>query len=285
MKKIFCIILCAMLMLPLSIQTQAYGGMFTFFQEKPTGTHYGLYKCDNVLYKYDESGKNYKKYSGFTTTKSGAKRYYVTGHACKGWRKIDGKWYFFKFSDGTAATGTQAVGGRKYYFNSDGTWSGKRSKSAAYPSDFSIKYVISNMDCCDETILVDAKSRTLSHTDEDGNVTTKKLSKADIQAFYSMVKESGAADIKSTVSGFFIENNYLLTGYAPAVGEGEDESDDPADIDYWWTDPEIYKLEITMDEETYSVRGDDTAFLFAFKDKTAEKFCQLLWFLNDYVNS
>lgn len=269
-------------MLPLSIQTWAYEGMFTLYQVKPTGTHYGLIKYDNVLYKYDESGENYKKYSGFTTTKSGAKRYYVTGHACKGWRKIDGKWYYFKFSDGAAATGTQVIGGKKYHFNSDGTWSGKRSRSAACPSDFSIKYTINNMDSNDVNVLVDAKSRKFTYTDWDGKVTTKKMSSADVQVFYSMVKDCGITDIKATVSGFFIENNYLLTGYTPAVGEGEDEPDDPADIDYLWTDPEIYDLEITMDGESYSVRGDDTAFLFAFKDKTAEKYCQLLWFINDY---
>ena len=84
-----------------------------------------------VLYKYDNDGAGYSKYSGFTKTKSGGKRYYVTGHACKGWRKIDGEWYYFRFSDGIAATGTEVIGGKKYYFNSDGTWSGKRSRTAA----------------------------------------------------------------------------------------------------------------------------------------------------------
>lgn len=269
-------------MLPLSVQAQAYGGMFSLYQEKPTGTHYGFYKLDNVLYKYDNDGVSFSKYSGFTKTKSGGKRYYVTGHVCKGWRKIDGKWYYFKFSDGTAATGTELIGGKKYYFNSDGTWSGKRSRSAAYPSDFSIKYTVSNMDSGGETVLVDAKNRTFTYTDEDGKVTAKKISKADIQAFYSMVLESGAADIKTEVSGFFIENNCLLTGYTPPVGDGEDEPDDPADTDYLWSDPETYRLEITMNGARYSVSGDDTAFLFAFTDKTAEKFCQLLWFIGDH---
>lgn len=272
-------------MLPLSVQAQAYGGMFTLFQEKPTETHYGFYKHDNVLYKYDNDGAGYSKYSGFTKTKSGGKRYYVTGHACKDWRKIDGEWYYFRFSDGIAATGTEVIGGKKYYFNSDGTWSGKRSRTAAYPSDFSIKYTIGNMDSDGEMVLVDAKSRTCSFTDEDGKVTTKKMSKADIQAFYSMVIESGVADIKTAVNGFFIENNSLLTGYTPHAGDGEDEPDDPADTNYWWSDPETYQLEITMNGESYSVRGDDTAFLFAFTDKTAEKFCQLLWFINDYIDA
>ncbi|MCI5945492.1 MAG: hypothetical protein MRZ39_01140 [Oscillospiraceae bacterium] len=285
MKRFLCVILCLVLMLPLSVQAQAYGGMFTLFQEKPTETHYGFYKHDNVLYKYDNDGAGYSKYSGFTKTKSGGKRYYVTGHACKGWRKIDGEWYYFRFSDGIAATGTEVIGGKKYYFNSDGTWSGKRSRTAAYPSDFSIKYTIGNMDSDGEMVLVDAKSRTCSFTDEDGKVTTKKMSKADIQAFYSMVIESGVADIKTAVNGFFIENNSLLTGYTPPAGDGEDEPDDPADTDYWWSDPETYQLEITMNGESYSVRGDDTAFLFAFTDKTAEKFCQLLWFINDYIDA
>lgn len=282
MKKIVCVVLSLALMFPLAVQTQAYGGMFSLYQEKPTGTHYGFYKFDNVLYSYDKDGVSYRKYSGFTKTKNGGRRYYVTGHACKGWRRIDGKWYYFKFSDGTAATGVQLIGGKKYYFNSDGTWNGKRSRSAACPSDFSIKYTITNMDSNDVNYLVDAKSKTFRSTDEDGNVKTKKLSKADIQAFYSMVMESGVTEIKTTVSGFFIENNYLLTGYTPPVNDGEDEPDDPADTDYLWSDPEIYQLEITMDGESYSVRGDDTAFLFAFTDKIAEKFCQLLWLIDDY---
>lgn len=279
---VFIIIL---LMFPYTINAGAYSGTFMLFQKAPSGKHYGLYNYDNVMYLYDKSGENYEKYTGFAKTKNGDRRYYVTGHICKGWRKIGEKWYYFDYSKGNAATGAKIIGGKKYVFNSDGSWSGKRSKSAAYPSDFSVKLTFSGMDG-KTSYLIDGKSKTLKITADDGAVTTKKMSKADIQAFYSMISDSGITDIKAPVSGFYIENNYLLTGYTPPVYENEeDEPDDPADTDYWWTDPEILSFEITSGGESYSIIGDDTAFLFAFTDKVASGFCNTIWMFTDYVAS
>ncbi|MGN0603613.1 MAG: hypothetical protein ACI4I2_06515 [Oscillospiraceae bacterium] len=259
----------------------AYSGTFILYQEKPSGKHYGLYKHDNVMYLYDKSGENYKRYTGFTKTQKGNKRYYVTGDLCKGWRKIDGKWYYFDHSNGNAATGTKTIGGKKYIFNSDGSWSGKRSRSAAYPSDFFVEFRRSNMDSTD-FYYIDGKNKTLEIKHDDGTVTSRKMSAADVQAFYSMIIDSGITDIKAPISGFYIENNYLLTGYTPPAYEGEDEADDPADCDYAWTDPEKYRFDITCGGKSFAVSGDDTAFLFLYSDETASRFCHAICSIYDY---
>lgn len=286
MKKIILTLLCIVLaILSFNSEICAYSGTHNLFHKSPEGSHIGLYKCDDILYYYPEYGKEYKKYTGWVRTAGGKRRYYVTGDICKGWRKIKGKWYYFDYSNGNAVTGTHIIGGKKYVFNNDCSWSGKRSKSAKYPSDFSLKFKRIDMEGY-TSYLIDGKSKTLKITNRNGDTATKKMSTADVQVFYSMILDSGATNIKAPVSGFYIENDYLLTGYVPPVYEVEDdegESDDPADIDYWWTDPEEYNLEINYNGENYVITGDDTSFLFAYSDNTTTRFCHMIWMFFDYV--
>lgn len=285
MKKLLSIILGLVFALSFcNIGSSAYSGTFKLYEEMPSGEHYGLYKHDNVMYLYEKDGITCKRYTEFTKNQKGTRRHYVTGHICKGWRKIDGKWFYLDYSDGNAAVGTKVIAGKKYIFNKDGSWTGKRSSSTTYPSNFSIKLTIRDMDSSSE-FLIDGTSRTLKITAEDDTTAAKKISSAHIQAFYSMISVSEISGIKSPVSGFYVENSYLSTGYVSPAYEDGDEPDDPADTDYLWTDPQRYILEIVCGDESYVVTGDDTAFLFAFTDKTAEKFCHTLWLIKDYRES
>ncbi len=285
MKKVIIALLSIWLAISFfQINIYAYSGTFNLYHETPSGSHVGLYKYDNILYKYPEYGQKFEKYTGWTRTGSGKRRYYVTGDICKGWRKINGKWYYFDYSNGNAATGIKIIGGKIYIFNDDNSWSGKRSKSAKYPSDFSIKLIRSDMES-ETCFLISGKSKTLKITTQNKEIT-EKMSTADVQAFYSMVLDTGIIDIKSPVNGFHIENNYLLTGYTPPiynVEDNESEPDEPADTDYLWTDPERYRFEISCDGESYTITGDDTAFLFAYTENTTAKFCHMIWLFIDYV--
>lgn len=284
MKKFTRIFLCIIIMIILAfssqIHTEAYSGMFNLYRKSPQGEHYGLYKYDNVMYLYDESGEKYQRYSGFTKTKNGDRRYYVTGDVCKGWRKINKKWYYFDFSDGNAFSGKEIIAGGKYYFNDNFSWSGKLSKNAKYTDDFSLTFKILNMDSDTVTYKVDSINRTFIM--DVGEKTKKKikLSKMDIQAFYSMILSCDITKIKAKVTGYNIENNNLFTGFTPP----EDE-DNPEDCDYIWSDPEKYIFNITFNGNKYEVFGDDSAFLFVNSDKTVEKFCQMVWFMKDYGNN
>lgn len=282
MKKFIFIFLFTLIIFafPLQIHPEAYSGMFNFYQKTPSGEHYGLYKYDNVMYLYSESGNDFHRYSGFTRTQKGNRRYYVTGDICKGWRKIKNKWYYFDFSNGNAFSGKKIITGDRYYFNADCSWNGKLSKSAKYTDDFNLTLKIGGMDCNTVTYKIDSINRTFIKT--VGKKTEKEinLSDRDIQAIYSMVLSCDITKIKAKVTGYNIENKNLLTGFTPP-----DDEDNPEDLDYLWTDPETYIFNITLDGNEYMVFGDDSVFLFANSDEIAEKFCQMIWFIKDYDNN
>ena len=95
-----------------------------------------------------------------------------------------------------------------------------------------------------------------------------------------MLLTTEITDIKARVIGYNIENDNLLTGFTPSP-----EEDNPEDFDYIWSDPEQYRFEITYNGENYIINGDDSAFLFMYSDKTASKFCHMIWMISDYVNN
>lgn len=282
-KLIFTILLMTISTMFLQIDTEAYSGMYRLYRNSPSGEHYGLYKFDNVMYLYDESGVNYQPYSGFTKTSKGNRRLYVTGDICKGWRKIGEKWYYFDFFSGNAMSKKEKIANGYYYFNDDYSWNGKCSKNAVYPDDFSLSLIISNMDSDTVTYNFDSSSRRFIQKVGEKTEKEIKLSKMDIQAVYSMVLSCNIADIKAKVTGYNIEND-LLTGDTLLKSEDEfgNEEDAPDDTDYIWSDPEMYYFSVTFNGNEYKIIGDDSAFLFIDSDDFAEKFCQMVWFIKDF---
>ncbi len=138
-------------------------------------------------------------YSGYTTNAEG-KRYYIYGKRVYGWVKTKDGWRHFD-RDGYMSTGKTEICGANYYFDDDGVWTEKYSKSGKAPEDFNIEYRVNSFgnsigfNTEKSEIYYEECDTVIDGVTKYGDTTVNaKISNADKQALYCMFLESGISE-------------------------------------------------------------------------------------------
>lgn len=151
----------------------------------------GLYTSGDLTVKVKDGAVS--PFTGFAKTRKGV-YCYRDGIKWTGWYKQGGKWYYFDpKNDGLKASGTAKTSLGTYYFDENGMWNGKCSKSAKCPTDFgysfrfgggkSIGYYFSAKD---------GKLGRDAYIDGVDSEKDIKISASDMQIIYDTFKASGA---------------------------------------------------------------------------------------------
>lgn len=70
---------------------------YEYYISENTKCKNGLYKIDDIMYRFDKNGICLGEYTGWTKQKNDSSklRYYSNGWIIFGWKKINGKFYYF----------------------------------------------------------------------------------------------------------------------------------------------------------------------------------------------
>lgn len=202
---------------------------------------HGFAFADNILTKTDENGTY--GYTGRVKI-NGKTKFYDNGVLWTGWRKIGGKWYYFDpESDGIMAEEKAKTSLGYYYFDEDGAWNGKVSKSALCPEDF--EFMMSDIaeglfgfeiNTFDGLL----KVPNLYNDDDSRSIS---LSKRDKQIFYDVIMSCKLTEIE----------NDLFADHLYEINADSFSDDDVVLIGA--SDASIYTTKFSADGENYKVTG------------------------------
>lgn len=151
----------------------------------------GLYTSGDLTVKVKDGAVS--PFTGFAKTQKGV-YCYRDGIKWTGWYRQGGKWYYFDpKNDGLKASGTAKTSLGTYYFDENGVWNGKCSKSAKCPTDFGYSFRFGGGESTE--YFFSTKDGILSRDSYIDGVDTEKkikISARDMQIIYDTFKASGA---------------------------------------------------------------------------------------------
>lgn len=239
------------------------------------GLYYGYIEIDDLGYhensfgddKYDGYKMRYRRmimcdsdgtymgmYTGFTRNAKGI-RYYSNGTRFIGWMKFKDGWRHFD-KDGYMSIGKAYISGVPYYFNDNGTWTGKLGKSGKAPESFQISCT-HDLEIEGYAIGYDPEKVEIYYTENfqinsDGQIAWGEtvrnitLSAVDRQVLYSVFKESNAENADLTkpfdydyLTNFMDKNNRNKDGYIKTFNN---------------YDEIVWNINVSVDGEKYSIK-------------------------------
>ena len=210
---------------------------------------YGFSFSGAILTKTDENGTYC--FTGRVKV-NGKSKFYDNGVLWTGWRKINGKWYYFDpDNNGIMAEEKVKTALGYYYFDENGAWTGRLTKSAVYPEDFD--FMMSDYVGADwtgyEINTFDNKITVLGVYNDDDSRSIS-LSKRDKQIFYDVIMNCNLTEIKDKLYASYL---YKIN----ADSFAEDES-----VVAGILDANEYITKFVADGKSYEIQGGYEMYLY-----------------------
>lgn len=254
------------------------GLCYTYYSADLDGMDYGeenfsgLNDSRKRMIELGSDGLYLGNYDGYTTNAEG-KRYYIYGKRVYGWVKTKDGWRHFD-RDGYMSTGKTEICGANYYFDDNGVWTGKYSKSGKAPEDFNIEFR-KGSEHIEGGIGFNTEKSEIYYLECDtvidgvtkyGDTTINaKISNADKQVLYCMFLESGISEenMPAELDGkylydFMDKHNKDENGYIKKFREADTSSD-------WY----CYTVTVFADGKTYSLNFYDFIRQIASMDEAS----------------
>ncbi len=193
-------------------------GGYIYYMSPRMVTDLELAKVDDTVYTIDRNGHAYVATDGFYNCGLSNGLYYVSDgkSAEKGWKQINGSWYYFGDTGingmyWAAADSTNSIDGKYYRFNSDGTLA-----SAGWHIESSGKWYY--VDASGALATGDTwLNGTLYHFNEYGELKTGAIvenGKCNLYSDDGTLLESGAAQGWNFIDGayYYLKGDSLLSG-------------------------------------------------------------------------
>ena len=259
------VIMTAAMAVPVSAERDPFTNEYFRVEQKEKS---GFSLSGDILTKTDENGTY-----GFTgkVKINGSSKFYDNGVQWTGWRKVKGKWYYFDpDNNGIMAEGKVKTALGYYYFDKNGAWNGKLSKSAKCPED--LEFMMS--ESCGmsdiEGYTIDTASDLLKvpgvYSDDD--TRSVKLSKRDMQIFYDVIMSCKLTESKSDLTG------YGIIKTMPPEGEY-----------YMSDDTPVYSASFTVSGKSFEIKGDYDMFQFCGKNEDVRNFAYFRAFADRYIQA
>ena len=193
-------------------------GGYTYYMSPRMVTDLELTKVDDTVYTIDRNGHASVAADGFYNCGLSNGLYYISDgkSAEKGWKQINGSWYYFGDTGingmyWAAADSTNSIDGKYYRFNSDGTLA-----SVGWHIESSGKWYY--VDASGALATGDTwLNGTLYHFNEDGELKTGAIvenGKCNVYSDDGTLLESGAAQGWNYIGGayYYLKGDSLLKG-------------------------------------------------------------------------
>lgn len=228
----------------------------------------GFSLSDGILVKTDENGSY--GYTGRVKI-NGDVKFYDNGIMWTGWRKLSGKWYYFDpVNNGVMAADKAKTALGYYYFDEDGAWNGRLSRSAVYPEDigFAMSENTAMSDIFGYEINTFDGSLTVPGVYSDDDTRSINISKRDMQIFYDVVMSCKLTEVNADMTGYGI-----IKRLPPDPDALYMESDDTPQ----------YDSSFTVKGKSFTIKGDYDMFQFYDQNEDVRNFAYFRAFVDRYV--
>lgn len=221
----------------------------------------GFTEADGRLFSYNAG--EVVPYSGIMAAE-GERYFYSEGCKWFGWKKIDGKWYYFDpAAKGAIAKERAETALGVYYIEESGAWEGRYTARAKAPEDFSFSYGVHEYGSSyslqsDTGELITNLSWDEGQGEYNGkvNVTNK-----DKQIIYDTLMSCGGDKLTTP-----------LTGEA-LIGGNQN------------TDIGRFEVKFTAGGKSYSISGDSAMYQLYGKNEQVTSCAYIRAFLEDYIRT
>ena len=231
--------------------------------ELPKSGKRGLCLIDGIMVKNDGSGVT--AYTGKATVK-GNIRYYDNGVLWTGWKKINGKWFYFDpANNGNMAKGQIETAVGTYFLGEDGSWDGKLMKSAKMPENFAFSVRENFYGSFFE--LNSGKNYLIQGESEEQDVKRSlKLSNSDLQIFYDTAVSDGLFEMNSKMTGAQLNDRQRIR-----ERRYTENSDMPT-----------YTVYLKASDDSKKIEANYYMFQFCGRDDEADSLAHFLRFVDSY---